>query len=54
MLFTTRFNIKKFYILTQSAFICVDLSTNRYYFATQHWFFYNREGVFTARYELII
>jgi len=45
-----------FYILpTQCVYVfCVDLRANSDYFTVQHWLigFYNRDGVFTARYVL--
>jgi len=45
-----------FYVLpTQCIYVfCVDLRTNSEYFAVLHWLvgFYNRDGVFTARYGL--
>jgi len=49
-------NIQQFYVLpTQHIYVfCVDLRTNGDYFPTQYYMtgFYNRDGVFTARYEL--
>jgi len=51
-------NIQQFYALpTQCICVfCVDLRTNSDYFPIQHWLtgFYNRDGVFTARYGLDI
>ena len=53
-----QFNIQQFYILpTQCVYVlCVDLRKNSDYFPIQHQLtgFYNREGVFTARYGLSV
>ena len=55
-IYTTWFNNHKFLVLpTQCVYVfCVDLRTNSDYFTVQHWLvgFYNRGGVFTARYVL--
>jgi len=52
-----QFNIQQFYVLpTQCIYVfCVDLRINSDYFPIQHSLtgLYNRDGVFTARYERI-
>jgi hypothetical protein len=53
---TTSFSIQQFHVLpTQGIYVlCVDVRANSDYFPTQHLLtgFYNRDGVFTARYGL--
>ena len=55
---TTGFNTHKFYVMPKLCVyvFCVDLRTNSDYFPIQHLLivFYNLEGVFTMRYELLL